>query len=165
MNIVIFCFLVFLLVLVVSFVVKLTLNSDEINNPPYEVYVKIFFNHFQILTVIGEIDFKWPSLIQQILKQQKFVTDSPVRVFSITCLTNDFRPDHSYRMNYIQIVTFALLPVLVYTISSIFWAIYGRCKRIQTLDRGDRAIATSTVIIFLFYPTIVFTLAKSMNCI
>ena len=68
------------------------------------------------------------------------------------------------RLNYIRLIMFSCMPFLIYIFSGMFWAIYGRCKRIHASERGDKATATSIIVLFLFYPTIVQILAKSINC-
>ncbi len=69
------------------------------------------------------------------------------------------------RLNYIRLIMFTSLPFLIQIFSSLFWAIYGRCKRIHEGERKDKATATAIIVLFLFYPTIVQILAKSMNCV
>ena len=63
---------------------------------------------------------------------------------------------------------YTLLPVIIFLVSYIFWFIYGgACKKpkMDMRSRGDRAFATTIIVLFLFYPTVVSALAQSMNCI
>ena len=62
-NILIFLALIILLIAVIMFLVRSTLNGVEMKKPLYQVYLKIFLNHFQILAAVTQIDFKWPPLI------------------------------------------------------------------------------------------------------
>ena len=50
-------------IFVVSFLVRSTLNSASKRKPVYSVYLKILANHFQIIAIIQNIDYKWPSMI------------------------------------------------------------------------------------------------------
>ena len=69
----------------------------------------------------------------------------------------DFWPggQPTLRLNYVRLIMFTAMPVLIYLFSMLFWAIYGRCKRIHAKERGDKATATAIIVLFLFYPTIV----------
>lgn len=71
----------------------------------------------------------------------------------------------SFRLNYIRLIMFTSLPFIIAFFSMVFWQIYGACKRIHAKERSDKATATTIIVLFLFYPTIVAILAKSLNCI
>ena len=70
----------------------------------------------------------------------------------------------TFRLYYIRLITFALLPLIIEMFCWLFWAVYGRCKKMKKKDRWDRSNATSIIILFLFYSTIVSELAKSLSC-
>mmetsp|Transcript_45938 Transcript_45938/g.60884 ORF Transcript_45938/g.60884 Transcript_45938/m.60884 type:complete len:113 (+) Transcript_45938:671-1009(+) len=70
-----------------------------------------------------------------------------------------------FRLNYIRLIMFTLMPLFIYFFSWLFWAVYGRCKRIHEKERSDKGTATAIIVLFLFYPTIVQIVAKSVNCI
>ena len=59
---------------------------------------------------------------------------------------------------------FTLMPFIIQIVSSAFWNCYGRCKRVHPQERNDKSTATAIIVLFLFYPTIVSILAKSLNC-
>lgn len=56
------------------------------------------------------------------------------------------------------------MPFIIQIVSSAFWNCYGRCKRVHPQERNDKSTATAIIVLFLFYPTIVSILAKSLNC-
>ena len=66
---------------------------------------------------------------------------------------------------YYQLISFALIPIEITAFSYGFWAVYGRCKDMPPQTRSDYSAATMIIILFVFYPTIVTILAKSLNCI
>ena len=135
--------------------------------PLYSVYLKILMNHFQILAAVAQINFKWPSLIHSILNSQQSIADSPARMLSLDCLIMDIfvggKPN--LRLNYIRLIIFTLMPIIIAIGSYFFWIVYARCKHIHEKERNDRAIATAIIVLFLFYPTIVSVLGKSLNCV
>lgn len=61
----------------------------------------------------------------------------------------------SMRLNYIRLIIFSCMPFIIYGISWLFWAIYGKCKRMHAKERSDKGTATAIIVLFLFYPTIV----------
>ena len=69
------------------------------------------------------------------------------------------------RLNYVRLIMFTLMPIIIFIVSFSFWIVYGRCKRIHEKERNDKATATAIIVLFLFYPTICAILAKSINCI
>ena len=69
------------------------------------------------------------------------------------------------RLNYIRLIMFTCMPFLIKFFSWLFWIIYGRCKRINPKERSDKSTATAIIVLFLFYPTIVSIIAKSVNCV
>ena len=75
-----------------------------------------------------------------------------------------FGDNPSIRLNYIRIVSFTLLPFMVVIISWAFWFMYGCCKQMGAQERNDKSVATISIVLFLFYPTIVTYLAESVNC-
>ena len=102
------------------------------------------------------------------MQSQQGVADGPSRILSFDCLLMNMFPNGGeppLRLYYFRLIMYACLPFLIYFFSNTFWAIYGRCKRIHEKERGDKATATSIIVLFLFYPTIVSIIGKSLNCI
>ena len=60
---------------------------------------------------------------------------------------------------------FTCMPFIIYLISIFFWGTYGRCARVHAQERNDKATATTIIVLFLFYPTIVSVIAQSINCV
>ena len=74
------------LILVIALLVRSTLGGVDAQKPLYQVLLKIFLNHFQILAAVSSIDFKWPKLIQTVLKSQQGIADGPSRVVNVDCI-------------------------------------------------------------------------------
>ena len=75
-----------------------------------------------------------------------------------------FKSKDSMRLNYVQLIMYALLPPMIFGFSYLFWYGYGCCRKIASKEKRDKAFATSVIVLFLFYPTIVSVIAQSMNC-
>ena len=73
-------------------------------------------------------------------------------------------PDPDIRLNYVRLITFYVLPVVVILCSFLFWLIKGKINKLTAQERLDKTISTIAIVWFLFYPTIVSYLAQSINC-
>ena len=92
-----------------------------------------------------------------------------MRVLSFDCLLLDLgfkggKDSGGLRLNYVRLIMYNFLPVIIFCISYLFWYTYGSCKKMDKNSRRDRAFATTVIVLFLFYPTIVSVLAQSLNC-
>ena len=94
------------------------------------------------------------------------MANAPTQILSFDCLIYSRYDEEilTFRLYYIRLITFALLPLIIEMFCWLFWAVYGRCKKMKKKDRWDRSNATSIIILFLFYSTIVSELAKSLSC-
>ena len=89
----------------------------------------------------------------------------PTNVINFDCMMIDYitGPDPPSRFNYIRLYFFSALPLIVLILSFTFWMLKGR--RTTSLEyRLDRAISTTAIMWFIFYPTIVGYLFASINC-
>ena len=105
------------------------------------------------------------------LASQQIIAEGPAQVLSVDCIVMDLFPATGkessvfVRTNYVKLVLFAILPFLIYLISKAFWKCYSCCKRILPQDREDKGTATAIIVLFLFYPSIVAVMGKSVNCV
>ena len=60
--------------------------------------------------------------------------------------------------------SFALLPFIVIVVSIVFWRIKGCINKLSKVERIDMTYSTVIIVLFLFYPSIVFYMAESVNC-
>ena len=67
MNMVIFVGLMIALFLIIMLLVRSTLGGVETKRPLYQVFLKIFMNHFQILAAIASIKIQWPEIVETVL--------------------------------------------------------------------------------------------------
>ena len=120
-NAILFIGLMITLVLVIMFLVRSTLGGIEAKKPLYQVFLKIFLNHFQILAAVAQIDFKWPAIIQNVLASQQGVADGPSRILSVDCIMMDMFPgdgdEPALRLNYVRLILFTLMPFIIFGIS------------------------------------------------
>ena len=93
MNITIFAILAVLAIFLLGLLVKMTLSGSDLKRPLYQVFLKIFLNHFQILAAVSTIDFRWPNIIQLVLDTQEGVATAVVQLLSFDCIVIDLFPD------------------------------------------------------------------------
>ena len=53
------------------------------------------------------------------------------------------------RLFYVRLISFALFPIIVIIISSIFWVVKGYFQNIDSLERKDKNYSTIVIIVFL----------------
>ena len=73
-------------------------------------------------------------------------------------------PDPKARFNYLRLIMFTILPIIVMLLSYVFWLIKGCISKLSKQERDDKTISTIAIIWFLFYPTIVSYIASSITC-
>ena len=120
-----------------------------------------------MLSVIANIEFGWPDIIQQILRYQQMIATLPTQIISFDCLMIDYVTGENpeFRFNYMRLFTFSVLPIAVIIFSFIFWCFKACCcNRLSAKRRTDKTVATISIIWYVFYPTIVSYLASSINC-
>ena len=90
----------------------------------------------------------------------------PEKIISIDCLLIDtiLSPKLRIRLFYVRLISFALLPITIVVISTIFWAIKKFISKFDDIERRDKTYSTIVIILFLIYPTIVSYMAESVNC-
>ena len=68
------------------------------------------------------------------------------------------------RLFYVRLISFALLPIGIIIISTVFWAVKAFFQNLHAIERRDKTYTTIVIMLFLFYPTIVSYMAESVNC-
>ena len=63
--------------------------------------------------------------------------------------------DFKIRLFYVRLISFALLPIFIIIISTVFWGIKGCIQNLDSLERRDKTYSSIVIVVFLFYPTIV----------
>ena len=124
-NIILFVFFFGICIAAIVLLVKATIQATSVKKPLYAVYLKIFFNHYQLLQVIGKIQFDWPFEFKLLLKIQNYLMEIPYLVLSTDCILMQlfFGEDSNIRYNYIKIVSSALLPIGILVVNLLFWSI------------------------------------------
>lgn len=108
----------------VSLMVRSTLNSATRKKPVYSVYLKIIANHLQIIGAIQNIDYNWPEAIQKFEDGQSEVTSSTDRIFSFDCFimnNSKSRDQESTPVYYNKLLIFGILPGILAAIDFLYW--------------------------------------------
>lgn len=113
----------------VVFLVRSTLNSADKPKPLYSVYLKIMTNHFQVLSAISNINYKWPATIQKFEENQNSVSSVSDQVFSFDCFfMNDGKDNGIMPIYYEKLLMFGLLPMLLAILDFVVWAVICTIK-------------------------------------
>ena len=114
-----------------------------------------------MLSKIG--DFAGHNFIEIFLWAKITVLELYIRIIFPKCLLKSLDSD---TMFYFEVALMALLPVLIFSTSYLFWLIYSRVKeQNKDLERTfSRAVSTASLLIFIYYPFIIESLLTSVSC-
>ena len=149
--------LIFIIALI--FMIRSTLNGASQKRIITSVFQKILLNHFQLVVLTSSFDFKWPESVSGFFKINEPIGEATGQIFSIDCLATDYLKMNSepekqtFRIFYMKLLMFALMPIVLASASYLVWWIIGwkdRTKMFKT-----KAISTIVILLFFVHPNIV----------
>ena len=143
-------------------------RSVALEQPKYpdatNVYIKIFLTYFQILAVMGELDFGWGDRIKVLFNVQNTAQSSSSNTLNFDCLL-DVGPLKSLdiRPFFRKLLIFSFTPLFGIVIAIIIWQFifiywsgikfYTRCGR-YSKNYWVGVASSSVIFLFMIYPTI-----------
>lgn len=149
--------------LVIAFLIKMSLISAHKVRSHYSIYLKIFVNYLQLVTVTAAFNLAWPSYVMQVFKAQETAGNVSEQIFSFDCFHNNGHSDNQQQVLFIKIVLVVFIPVLIFAISTLFWLLIGlfrnnfRCLKYELVN-------TMVVMFFITHPSIIRMLFDMFNC-
>ena len=101
--------------------VKTTIKSSFSKKELYSVYLKIFTNYLQLMSLTSGFNFKWPSYVTKLFNIQEQAVSGTTALFSVQCylhLTGNGSNENSY---YYELILIAILPLVIYFVSGLVW--------------------------------------------
>lgn len=165
---------IILMIVVLLFLVKTTLNGAGNKRNALGVYNRIIVNHVQMVTIIYSFKLEWPSTFTDIFKSTKTASDVTQQFISFDCFI-DRRTSTDMNANpiplyYYRLFLMAALPLIIMIINSIIWNIiflYYTYKetpesRLNTANyrkmlgnqKERRIIATNFIVLLFIHPSI-----------
>ena len=150
-------------VLVVAFLIKMSLVSAHKARSHYSIYLKIFVNYLQLVTVTAAFNLAWPSYVLEVFKAQESAGNVSEQVFSFDCFHNSGQLDNQQQVLFIKIVLIVFIPVIIFALSTLFWLLIAlfrnnyRCLKYELVN-------SMVVMFFLAHPSIIRMLFDMFNC-
>ena len=107
-----------LIISVIAIMVISQLNRKKI--ALHSIYFKIFVNYLQIIMIMVSFKLNWPDIVQDFLFYQESAGSVTGRIFTIECLMEEILSLDTY---FSQLILFAILPLIILIICSMFWAL------------------------------------------
>jgi hypothetical protein len=127
------------------------------------------------VVLTASFDFRWPELVTKFFKVNEPAGEVATQIFSIDCFVNGYtkstgvsefsNPESFYRIFYIKLLMFVLLPFLLTMISfGVWWLIsYKEANRSEILK--TKAISTVVILLFFVHPNIVKQVFQTFYCL
>jgi hypothetical protein len=117
---------------VLIFLIRSTLLGAHERRNITSVFQKILLNHIQLVVLTASFDFKWPDSVTSFFKINEPFGEATTQIFSIDCFATDYldKPSSSsedngdlieFRIFYIKLLMFVILPFLLVAISYGGW--------------------------------------------
>jgi hypothetical protein len=122
----------------------------------------------QMIMMLSKIgDFASSNFIEIFLWAKITVLELYVRIIFPKCILQSI---DSETMFYVEVALMALLPLLIFMATFLFWYIYSRVKEQKKNETHDihktfsRAASTASLLLFIYYPFIIESLMTSVSC-
>ena len=116
-------------------------------------------NHAQLLSLTSSFSLKWSSIVEDILSTSRPVAEVSTQILSFDWFLDQRSNDRNniMRLYYQKMIVYAVLPIIMALIWTVFWSLYFWRKDKSEIDskKRRRIIASFIIMFFLVYPTIV----------
>lgn len=113
------------------FLIRSTLQGAHERRNITSVFQKILLNHIQLVVLTASFDFKWPDSVTGFFKINEPLGEATEKIFSIDCFATEYlgKPSSTedngdlieFRIFYIKLLIFVILPFLLVAISYGGW--------------------------------------------
>jgi hypothetical protein len=150
-----------LALLFIMFVIKMSLISAHKTSSHFSIYMKIFVNYLQLVTVTAAFDLAWPLDISSMLSAQESAGNVSEQVFSLDCYRSS--QDSQQQTVFLKLVIVSCIPLLILLVSALFWTLVAWCR-----NRWDylkhQLVNSLAVTFFIAHPSIFKVAIDSLNC-
>ena len=122
----------------------------------------------QMIMMLSKIgDFASSSFNEIFLWAKITVLELYIRIIFPKCILQSI---DSETMFYVEVALMALLPVIIFMATFLFWYIFSRTKEQKKNEPQDlhrtfsRAASTTSLLFFIYYPFIIESLLTSVSC-
>jgi predicted outer membrane repeat protein len=150
---------------VIIWIVRSTMRSAYKPKSTHSIYVKIFINYLQNVSVVAGFDLEWPEYVLEFLSIQENAGNLSDQILSIDCMLYEkdyiINQDHLY---YFKLSMLLALPIIIILLSSLFWGLLALYHS-KTSFLKHELISTIIILHFLIHPNLVNKMFHVFNCI
>jgi len=150
-----------LFLLFILFVIKMSLISAHKVSSQFSIYMKIFVNYLQLVTVTAAFDLAWPVDVSSMLNAQQSAGSVSEQVFALDCYGSS--EDSQRQTVFLKLIIVSCVPILILMISALFWLLMAWCR-----SRWDylkcQLVNSLAVTFFIVHPSIFKVAIDSLNC-
>jgi len=151
------------MVLVIAFVIKMSLISAHKARSHYSVYLKIFVNYIQLVTVTATFELSWPSYALQLFNIQEQAGNISEQIFSFDCFRDSGETDNQRQVVFLKVVIVSLVPLLIVAVSFCFWTLVCCCRSSWYYLKYE-LVNSLVVMFFMVHPSIIKLMFDFFNC-
>jgi hypothetical protein len=141
----------------------MSLASAHRTNSHYSIYLKIFLNYLQLVTVTSTFELAWPSYILEVFKVQASAGNVSEQVFSLDCFLDNGHSDNQQQVVYLKLLVVTSVPLGIVLFSACFWGLLSLIKRNLKYLKYE-LVNSIVVLFFIAHPSIVRVTFDVFNC-
>lgn len=150
-----------LALLFIMFVIKMSLISAHRTSSQFSIYMKIFVNYLQLVTVTAAFDLAWPVDVSTMLSAQESAGSISEQIFALDCYGSS--EDSQRQTVFLKLIIVSCIPLFILVISALFWLLIAWCR-----SRWDylksQLVNSLAVTFFIAHPSIFKVAIDSLNC-
>ena len=126
------------------------------------VYLKIFLNYLQMISIIESLDLKWPFYVRNYLDIYSNIGGVSTQLISFECLLQDY--DINTESIYVQTLITLILPFAVVIVALAILAGIVLIKKGDKKRQQIRFVAILIIVCIFVQPSIIKSLFDNVTC-
>jgi hypothetical protein len=157
--------LLLVVVMVCTVMVRSSLKTAYVPQAQHSIYLKIFANYLQLVTLVNQLSLEWPSFVLSFFEAQSFAGSVDQHVLSFDCYFagEDPQGDSYKEVYYDRLILFTVLPLIISSVVLAFWLSVYYFKRRKSILRKE-LVATAVVLFFLIHPSLIKEYFAFFSC-
>ncbi|CAG9321999.1 unnamed protein product [Blepharisma stoltei] len=129
------------------------------------IYIKIFINYVQLISLTTTFSLSWPNYVKRLFSIQSNASFISDQIFSFDCLLYYNREiwGKDTEIFYQKLFIMAALPIFIPLIAAICWGLVLICKK-SCILLINNIVTTSIIVSFLIHPTLIKYYFSSFDC-
>ncbi|CAG9330615.1 unnamed protein product [Blepharisma stoltei] len=153
--------IVLVMIIVWGIMVKTTRNSAYKPKSVQSIYIKIFVNYLQLVTLMTTFHLQWPSSVSQLFSVQNDTGSVSQEFFSYDCFLDEGQGNN--QVYFSKLVIMSIIPIIIAIISILFWGSVAIYKKTLTSFKNDLT-STIVILLFLYHPNLVKSMFAMFSC-